>query len=67
MEKRKKIKVVNLSEYLTIKKAAQLLGVSMITLRRWDSTGKFRARRHPVNGFRLYKKDDLEKLLKKVR
>jgi len=67
VEKRKKIKVVNLSEYLTIKKAAQLLGVSMITLRRWDSTGKFRARRHPVNGFRLYKKDDLEKLLKKVR
>lgn len=67
MGNRKKTKRMNLSEYLTIKEAAQFLGVSMITLRRWDSTGKFRARRHPVNGFRLYKKDELEKLLRKVR
>ena len=45
---------------LTIKAAAQLLGVSEPTLRRWDNLKKFGARRHPVNGYRLY---DLAKVL----
>jgi excisionase family DNA binding protein len=39
---------------ITIAEAAELLGVSQPTLRRWDELGKFRARRHPINGYRLY-------------
>jgi excisionase family DNA binding protein len=41
---------------ITIKEAARLLGVSEATLRRWDHLGKFRARRHPINGYRLYER-----------
>lgn len=41
-------------DVLMIKAAAELLGVSEQTLRRWDNSGKLRARRHPINGYRLY-------------
>ena len=51
---------------LTVKQAASLLGVSVITLRRWDDTGKFRARRHPINGYRLYRRADVGRLLLKI-
>lgn len=41
-------------ELLTIKAAAELLGVCEQTLRRWDRGGKLPAKRHPMNGYRLY-------------
>jgi len=44
------------SDIITIKEAALLLGVSEPTLRRWDEAGKFTARRHPINGYRLYER-----------
>lgn len=53
----------SLSEYLTVRKAAQMLGVSVSTLRNWDRTGKLKPVRHPVNGYRLYRMDDLDALL----
>jgi excisionase family DNA binding protein len=56
-------KAPNLGEYLTVKEAAQFLGVSPETLRNWDHTGKFKALRHPVNGYRLYLRERLETLL----
>ena len=40
--------------WLLIAEAAEVLGVSEPTLRRWDASGRFPARRHPVNGYRLY-------------
>ncbi len=49
-------------ELVTIKEAADLLGVAEITLRRWDEAGKFKARRHPINGYRLYRVADLAQL-----
>lgn len=52
-----------LNEYLTVAEAAVLLGVSKDTLRRWDKAGKLKARRHPVTGYRLYLKVELEELL----
>lgn len=51
---------------LTIREAADLLGVSLPTLRRWDEAWKFKARRHPINGYRLYAKADVLKLRKKI-
>jgi len=39
---------------LLIAEAAEVLGVSEPTLRRWDASGRFPARRHPMNGYRLY-------------
>ena len=39
---------------LLIAEAAEVLGVAQVTLRRWDASGRFPARRHPINGYRLY-------------
>ena len=52
-----------LSDYLTVREAAEYLGVSRATLRRWDAKGKLTAYRHPMNGYRLYRIGDLRKLL----
>jgi len=38
----------------------------VMTLHRWDAAGKLKALRHPINHYRLYKRSDLEKLLKTV-
>ena len=56
----------NFREYLTVKEAAKVLGVAVLTLHRWDAAGKLKARRHPINNYRLYKRGDLVKLLTKV-
>ena len=56
-----------LSEYLTISEAAELLGVSVWTLRNWDRTGKMKSYRHPVNRYRLYCREDLKALLARIR
>ena len=57
----------NLRDYLTVSEAADFLGVSAATLRNWDRAGKVKATRHPVNGYRLYRKEVLSSLLKKVK
>lgn len=49
-------------DLVMIKSAAELLGISEVTLRRWDQSGKLRAYRHPVNGYRLYRRGDVEAL-----
>ncbi len=49
--------------YVTLKQAAAYLGASPNTLRNWDRQGKLTAARHPVNRYRLYKLEDLAKLL----
>lgn len=46
-------------DYLTVQDAATYLGVSAQTLRRWDATGKLRPVRHPVSGYRFYRRADL--------
>ena len=53
-------------EYLKISEAADLLKITKQTLRNWDKRGKFKPFRHPINNYRLYKKSDLVKLLKKI-
>jgi MerR family transcriptional regulator, copper efflux regulator len=58
--------VVKLRDYLRISDAAEYLGVSPNTLRNWENAGKVVAVRHPVNGYRLFKRQDLDALLKKV-
>ncbi|MBL8676240.1 MAG: MerR family DNA-binding transcriptional regulator [Alphaproteobacteria bacterium] len=53
-------------DYLTVKQAAKVLGVSIMTLHRWDAKGKLKASRHPINGYRLYRPLALKKLLKDI-
>ena len=58
--------MINLQSYLRIKQAAEFLGVSESTLRNWERGGKITTYRHPISRYRLYKKVDLEMLLKKI-
>ena len=53
-----------LDGFLRIREAAEYLGVSPNTLRNWGCSGKIPERRHPVNNYRLYRQQDLDKLLK---
>jgi excisionase family DNA binding protein len=54
-------------EYMTVGEAARFLGVTATTLRNWDRSGKLKAHRHPINGYRLYKTRELERLLREIR
>ena len=54
------------TEVITIKEAARLLGVSEPTLRRWDELGKFVARRHPINSYRLYERAKVLAMRRKI-
>jgi len=56
----------NLQEYMTIKEAADFLGVTPNTLRNWGMAGKIVEYRHPINNYRLYRPKDLEMLLARV-
>ncbi|MFA6405081.1 MAG: MerR family DNA-binding transcriptional regulator [Candidatus Paceibacterota bacterium] len=48
---------------ISIKDAAKMLGVSSLTLRNWDKNGKLPAYRHPMNNYRVYKVEDINKLI----
>jgi excisionase family DNA binding protein len=54
------------SKLLTIKEAAEVLGVAEVTLRRWDAAGKFPARRHPMNNYRVYAEKDVRRLRERI-
>jgi DNA (cytosine-5)-methyltransferase 1 len=58
--------MINLQYYLRIKQAAEFIGVSESTLRNWERDGKITTYRHPISRYRLYKKEDLEALLKEI-
>ncbi len=52
--------------YITIRQASKILGVSPLTLRNWDNNGKLKARRHPMNNYRVYKIEDLETVIREI-
>ncbi len=55
-----------LSEYVKVAEAAEILGVSQRTVRTWAADGKIPMHRNLVNGYRLFKRTDLDKLPKKT-
>jgi len=54
------------NDFLTIAEAADFLGVSTATLRNWDKAGKLKAHRHPMNAYRLYRREDLKEILSRI-
>ena len=52
--------------YFSIKEAAEILGVTPLTLRNWDKSGKFKANRHPMNNYRVYKLSSLESIIRDI-
>lgn len=56
----------NTTKYITIKDAAHILGMSKLTLRNWDKSGKLKAYRHPFNNYRVYKLQDIENVIEQI-
>ena len=51
---------LNPQPFLTVGQAAAFLGVSPWTLRNWDKAGRLKPARHPKNGYRIYRREQLE-------
>ena len=58
--------VPKLSEYVKVAEAAKILGVSLGTVRTWAADGKIPMHRNPANGYRLFKREELEKFLRNI-
>jgi excisionase family DNA binding protein len=56
--------VLDFEDFIRVKQAAALLGVSPNTVRAWGADGKIPEYRHPVNNYRLYKRVELESILR---
>ena len=52
---------------VSIKEASEMLGVSKLTLRNWDRDGKLSALRHPINNYRVYQIEDIEKIINQIK
>ena len=55
-----------LSDYVLTAEAAEILGVSQNTVRAWARNGKIPVRRNPANGYRLFKRADLKRFLRRL-
>src|SRR3989338_10028935 len=53
-------------ELITISEAAEILGVSIDTLRRWDKSGKLKPAKISEAGYRLYYKSQIELFLNDI-
>jgi excisionase family DNA binding protein len=60
------MKTTKLTEYLKTADAAEFLGVSQNTLRKWAAQGSIPMQRNPVNGYRLFRRKDLESFLQQI-
>ncbi|NPA43115.1 MAG: MerR family DNA-binding transcriptional regulator [Chlorobi bacterium] len=55
-----------MKKFYSISEAAELMGVSKETLRRWDKSGKFPSHRHPVNNYRMYSHEQIQHYLREM-
>jgi excisionase family DNA binding protein len=55
-----------LSEYVKVAEAAEILGVSQGTVRTWAEAGKIPMHKNPANGYRLFKRVELEAFLESI-
>ncbi len=58
--------MTKLTEYLHTAAAAQYIGVAQNTLRKWAARGDIPMHRNPANGYRLFKRTDLDRFLDKA-
>lgn len=53
-------------QFFTVGEAAYILGVTPLTLRNWDKSGKLVADRNPINNYRMYRATDIERFLREM-
>lgn len=58
--------MTTLREYVKVAEAALILGVSQNTIRAWAEDGKLPVYRNPANGYRLFRRVDLDSFLAKI-
>ncbi|MEI8213763.1 MAG: helix-turn-helix domain-containing protein [Planctomycetota bacterium] len=58
--------MTELTLFMHVAEAAEFLGVHNNTLRKWASRGEIPMHRNSANGYRSFKRSDLEKFLKKT-
>ena len=59
--------MTKVKDYLRVKDAADYLGVSPNTIRNWSRDVRLPVYRNPMNFYRLYRKSDLDRLLKRIK
>jgi len=55
--------VKKIDEYLKVAQAAEVLGISQNTLRKYADEGRIPVRVNAANGYRLFLREDLERFL----
>ena len=60
-------RIEKLGDLMRVGEAAEFIGVSIGTLRNWDRAGKVKALRHPINGYRLYRRKELRELMTRLQ
>ncbi len=58
--------MTKLTEYLHTAAAAEYIGVAQNTIRKWAARGDIPMHKNPANGYRLFKRSDLEKFLLRI-
>jgi excisionase family DNA binding protein len=53
-------------EYVKVAEAAEILGVSQGTVRAWAEAGKIPMHKNPANGYRLFRRVDLDAFLREI-
>lgn len=54
--------MVTMKELYSLAEVADMVGCSKETLRRWEGSGKLNCVRNPMNNYRYYKREELEKI-----
>ncbi len=54
-------------DFMLVSEAAKRLGVTAGTVRNWVEAGRLRAKRHPVNGYRMILKSDIDALARDIQ
>lgn len=57
----------NFKDFLGIKAASRMLGVNDDTLRLWCENGRMKHKRHPINGYYLFLKEDIDDIIKSLQ
>jgi excisionase family DNA binding protein len=55
-----------IGNFLTVKEASKMLGVTPLTLRNWDKSGKLTASRHPMSNYRIYIREEIERCVSEI-
>lgn len=55
-----------MERYITIKEVASILGICKETVRNWGRKGYLKHTKHPVNRYRLYDREEVLKLKKRI-